>query len=109
MVSVVLASYNGEKYIKKQLESILIQLNPNDEIIISDDGSTDSTLNIVSCMMASDSRIKVIQGPRQGYNKNFESAIRHASGVLLFLIQRKRHRFPCLSESNNRTFYYLQS
>ena len=38
-ISVALASFNGEKYIKKQLESILVQLDDNDEVIISDDGS----------------------------------------------------------------------
>ena len=46
-VSVCLATYNGEKYIYDQLISILKQINKNDEVIISDDGSTDSTLDIV--------------------------------------------------------------
>jgi glycosyltransferase involved in cell wall biosynthesis len=47
MVSVCLATYNGEKYIKEQLDSILIQLDKNDEIIISDDVSIDNTINII--------------------------------------------------------------
>ena len=58
MVSVCMISYNGEKYIKEQLDSILKQLEPNDEIIISDDGSTDSTLSIISAF--NDDRIKVV-------------------------------------------------
>ena len=38
MISVCMATYNGEKYIKDQLKSILEQLNSTDEVIISDDG-----------------------------------------------------------------------
>jgi len=38
MISVCIATYNGEKYIKEQLQSILPQLSENEEVIISDDG-----------------------------------------------------------------------
>ena len=44
MISVCIATYNGEAFIHAQLESILSQLHDDDEIIISDDGSTDNTL-----------------------------------------------------------------
>ena len=47
MISVCVATYNGENYIKEQIDSILCQLSKEDEIIISDDGSTDSTLEIL--------------------------------------------------------------
>ena len=43
MISVAVTTYSGEKYIEKQLQSILQQSLPVDEIIISDDGSTDQT------------------------------------------------------------------
>ena len=43
MISVCMATYNGGKYIKEQLHSILKQLGPEDEVIISDDGSIDDT------------------------------------------------------------------
>ena len=46
-VSVCIATYNGEKYIEEQINSILKQLSKNDEIIISDDYSTDNTINII--------------------------------------------------------------
>ena len=46
MISVCIATYNGEKYIRQQIESIVCQLSPTDEIVISDDGSTDNTLAI---------------------------------------------------------------
>ena len=47
MISVCIATYNGEKYIEEQLSSILVQLSENDEIVVSDDGSNDSTLTII--------------------------------------------------------------
>ena len=46
MISVCMATYNGEKYLKDQLDSILKQIQSSDELIISDDGSSDSTKNI---------------------------------------------------------------
>ena len=46
MISVCMATYNGSKYIRQQVESILIQLSFEDELIISDDGSLDETLQL---------------------------------------------------------------
>ena len=43
MISVCVATYNGEKFIREQIDSILCQLSSDDEIIVSDDGSTDGT------------------------------------------------------------------
>ena len=89
MISVCLATYNGEKYIAEQLHSILIQLEENDEIIISDDGSKDRTLEVVE--MIGDHRIKVLHNHSHGntsYVKaknNFENALNHAKGDYIFL------------------------
>ena len=47
MISVCMATYNGEKYLKEQLDSILKQIKSSDELIISDDGSTDLTCSII--------------------------------------------------------------
>lgn len=47
MISVCIATYNGEKYLAEQLDSILLQVSEEDELIISDDGSTDHTLEIL--------------------------------------------------------------
>ena len=47
MISVCMATYNGEKYIKEQLDSIISQLDSDDELLISDDGSTDNTISII--------------------------------------------------------------
>jgi len=78
-----MATYNGEKYIREQVSSILQQLGENDELIVSDDGSTDSTLQELTVF--NDSRIKVFDGPHKGLTYNFENAIVHASGDYLFL------------------------
>eukprot|EP01036_Dinobryon_divergens_P006288 gene6288-8339_t len=50
-----MASYNGARYISEQIDSVIDQLNTNDELIISDDGSTDGTIDIV--LAYNDSRI----------------------------------------------------
>ena len=83
-ISVCLASYNGEKYIKEQLQSILPQLDENDEIIISDDHSTDHTIEIIKNFK--DPRIKIFMNSLvKGYSNNFENAISKATGDVIFL------------------------
>lgn len=83
-VSVCMATYNGEKYIAEQLQSILDEIDENDEVIISDDYSTDTTIDIVSSFK--DSRIKVYYNKNaKGYTSNFENALSKASGDLIFL------------------------
>jgi glycosyltransferase involved in cell wall biosynthesis len=83
-ISVCMASYNGEKFIKRQLNSILSQLNTGDEVIISDDSSTDNTIAIIESI--DDSRIKIFKN-NKFYNPtyNFENALKHASHNLIFL------------------------
>lgn len=85
LVSVAMATYNGEKYIKEQLDSILINLNENDELIISDDGSTDKTIDIIKKYQRKDKRIKLIDGPRLGVKQNFANAIKESNGKYIFL------------------------
>lgn len=83
-ISVCMATYNGEKYIFEQINSILSQLNKNDELIISDDKSTDNTIKIIGSFQ--DSRIKLfINEKRNGVILNFENALLKASGDYIFL------------------------
>jgi glycosyltransferase involved in cell wall biosynthesis len=84
MISVCIASYNGEKYIKAQLDSILCQISLSDEIIISDDSSSDNTLKIIKSY--NDPRIKLFEG--NVFHSpifNFENALKKASGDFIFL------------------------
>lgn len=84
MISVCVATYNGGSFIEEQLRSILSQLSENDEIVISDDGSTDDTVFKVKAM--NDARIKWAGiGGRLGVVKNFERALYVANGDTIFL------------------------
>lgn len=79
-----MATYNGEKYIKEQLTSILLQLDEKDEVIVSDDSSTDDTISIIKSF--NDDRIIIY--PNQTFRSpifNFESALEKSSGDYIFL------------------------
>ncbi|WP_197026494.1 glycosyltransferase [Hylemonella gracilis] len=78
-----MASFNGAEYIRPQIQSILSQLSSSDELVISDDGSTDGTLEIIRGL--ADERIHLIEGPRRGVAANFECALKHAKGEVIFL------------------------
>ena len=84
MISVCIASYNGERFIREQIDSILRQLSSDDEIIVSDDGSTDDTISII--ISIDDKRIRIIEGPRKhSPTLNFECAMKEAKGDYIFL------------------------
>lgn len=82
-VSVAMASYNGEKYIAEQIQSILKNLRKDDELVISDDGSKDKTIEIIKRFK--DKRIKLIDGPKKGIKQNFANAIKTCTGDIIFL------------------------
>ena len=90
-ISVCIATYNGEKYIKEQLESIIHQLGEDDEIIISDDGSNDDTIQIIENF--NDTRIKIFNHSPNRKTKykfdlttrNIENALSKAQGDFIFL------------------------
>ena len=84
MISVCIATYNGERFIREQIDSILRQLSSDDEIIVSDDGSTDDTISIINSI--DDKRIRIIEGPRKhSPTLNFECAMKEAKGDYIFL------------------------
>jgi glycosyltransferase involved in cell wall biosynthesis len=81
LISVALCTYNGEKYIAEQLDSIISQTYKNLEIIVVDDCSTDNTFEIVSAYAGRDSRIKCFENEvNLGFNKNFEKAVTLTTG-----------------------------
>ncbi len=115
-ISVCIATYNGSRFIKKQLESILRQLSEDDEVIISDDGSTDDALDVINSL--NDKRIKVFKHIKdKSISKkylssfyyasyNFENAIKHATGDIIYLsdqddiwaANRIAHTLPYMKE-----------
>lgn len=83
-ISVCMATYNGEKYIHQQLRSILSQIGKSDEIIISDDSSSDKTVEIIKTF--DDKRISVFENNRfHSPTNNFENALKKATGDMIFL------------------------
>jgi glycosyltransferase involved in cell wall biosynthesis len=84
VVSVVLCSYNGEKYLEAQLNSILTQTYSSLEIIICDDASIDSTQKIITTYAQKDTRIQYFFNDKNiGVNKNFEQGFAKATGEFI--------------------------
>nr|WP_263324821.1 glycosyltransferase family 2 protein [Neobacillus sp. Marseille-Q6967] len=84
-VSVAMATYNGEKFLQQQIDSILSQLSSEDELIISDDHSTDQTLKIIDKYTKGDHRVKLFMNEEKGVTSNFENAIKRTQNDIVFL------------------------
>jgi glycosyltransferase involved in cell wall biosynthesis len=81
MISIAMATYNGENYIREQIDSILNQTYQEFELIICDDCSTDSTWTILQEYEKKDHRINCQLNEKNiGFVKNFEKAIRLSQG-----------------------------
>lgn len=78
LISVIMAVYNGEKYLQESVESIVNQSYKNFEFIIINDGSTDSTVNVLKSY--NDSRIKIHHQENIGLTKSLNKAIRLSTG-----------------------------
>lgn len=88
MISVAICTYNGEQYIKEQLESIVNQTLPINEIVVCDDGSTDNTNQIVQTIETQHQNIafKIIKNDSNiGVKRNFEKALNLCKGDVKFL------------------------
>lgn len=85
-IDVLLATYNGEKYLKEQIDSILNQTYQNIRLIISDDGSKDNTRKILKEYEEKDSRVKVYeQNENLGCIKNFEFLLKKVENNIYML------------------------
>lgn len=88
-ISVAMPVYNGERFLREQLDSILEQLSGEDEIIVSDDGSSDHTPAILSEYEKKCSgilkRFQVLKGPGRGVKQNVGFALAHCRGSYIFL------------------------
>jgi glycosyltransferase involved in cell wall biosynthesis len=84
MVSVCLATRNGSAYLREQIDSVLAQLGEDDELVITDDASTDSTLAIVKSY--EDNRIVLLEQQSSiGAALNFEAGLKVCRGSYIFL------------------------
>lgn len=95
-LSIAMATYNGAKYLPQQLRSLVAQTRQPDEVIISDDGSTDGTLNIVEKFSKSAPvEVHVLRNQKNlGYAGNFSRALEAATGDLVFLSDQDDIWFP---------------
>jgi glycosyltransferase involved in cell wall biosynthesis len=86
MISIAMATYNGEEYIREQIDSILQQTYQDFELIICDDCSVDLTWIILKKYKERDKRIFICQNEKNlGFNKNFEKAISLCHGEYIAL------------------------
>lgn len=84
LISVALCTYNGERYLREQLESLLAQTYSNMEIVAVDDGSTDGTVELLREYARRDPRIRVfVNSCNLGFVRNFEHAISLCNGSLI--------------------------
>lgn len=84
MISVAIATYNGQEFIKEQLLSILNQTMPVDEIVICDDQSSDDTVKIIQELLCD--KIYLYQNEKNlGYKLNFKKALSYCKGDYIFL------------------------
>ena len=85
-ISIILAVYNVEKYLNQCLDSLVNQTFKDIEIICTDDGSTDNSLNILKEYQSRDSRIKIIEQENQGPGVARNNAIEAASGKYIMIV-----------------------
>lgn len=88
LVSLIVAVYNGEKYIASCIDSIMNQTYQNYEVILVDDGSKDSSGTICDCYAEKDSRIKVIHQVNRGCSAARNEGLSHAKGEYIGIIDQ---------------------
>ncbi|NQY28271.1 MAG: glycosyltransferase family 2 protein [Flavobacteriaceae bacterium] len=99
LVSVVLSTYNGEKYIKTQLDSIIAQTYKNIEVIIVDDYSSDNTVSILKTYVSRYSNIYLHEATKNiGYIKNFERGVKLAKGDFISFADQDDYWLPLKTE-----------
>lgn len=87
-ISVVMTTYNGEKYVEEQLDSIRVQTRKADEVLIFDDQSSDETVNLIQKYINSNKLVTwkiVVNTVNKGWKKNFFDGIKETTGDVVFL------------------------
>lgn len=104
MISIAMATYNGEKYLREQICSIIRQSISDWELIICDDCSYDNTISILHEFAENDSRIRIFKNEVNiGFKKNFEKAISLCNGDFIALCDQDdiwtENHLECLYEN----------
>ncbi|MEO6406447.1 MAG: glycosyltransferase family 2 protein [Ferruginibacter sp.] len=95
LISVAMATYNGMPYLQQQVESLLAQIYTNLEIVISDDGSEDGTVEYLEKQQAGDSRIVLkLNKDQHGIKNNFSNALLHCHGEYILLCDQDDYWLP---------------
>lgn len=105
MVSVALPVYNGAQFLNEQLNSILDQLEPLDEVVIAYQESRDGSLELLRQFQEKDSRVKLFFNSRRGITANFDLAIRKCSGDYIFLSDQDDVWLPNKRQKMLECFY----
>lgn len=105
-VSVALCTYNGERFLEEQLDSIAMQSRMPDEVVVGDDGSSDSTLEILERWKQSvPFSVRIERNERNlGYAKNFESTLSRCTGDIVFPSDQDDWWFPEKLERMEKIF-----
>lgn len=97
-VSIAMTTYNGEKYIERQLRSIFHQTMQPDEIVICDDCSKDNTIDIIRSIVAeygAEKQVRLVENQKNlGYVRNFQQAVGMTSGDFIFLADQDDEWYP---------------
>ena len=83
-VAVLLSTYNGEKYLKEQLDSLINQTYSNIDIYIRDDGSTDNTVKVIEEYQKNNSNIYLDKGKNLGFIKSFFELLKNNSNADIY-------------------------
>lgn len=116
--SVLMATYNGESYIIEQLESIMNQTYTIDEVIISDDNSTDNTVQIINEFIMKNNLVNwklIVNSENKGWRKNFIDLLKESSKKIIFFADQddiwKKNKIAIMREImiNNEDISVLMS
>lgn len=96
MISVILPAYNREKFIEDCITSVLNQTYTEFEVLVVDDGSEDSTVEIVERLIRKDSRIKLLKASHKGVSSARNLALENANGEYIFFMDSDDYIHPDL-------------
>ena len=95
MISIAMATYNGARFIREQLDSILAQTITDWELVVCDDCSSDETVSILQEYITKDSRIQLHRNPQNlGFKRNFEQSISLCKGDYIALCDQDDIWYP---------------